>query len=65
MIGILTGMRYGITAFGCLFLLVIAPPDLHAQTPRIQSQGAAAAGMGMPIRLKPKIHPPSITIRRE
>lgn len=27
-------------------LLVILPPHLQAQTPRIQSQGAAAAGMG-------------------
>ena len=26
--------------------LLVAPPRVHAQTPRIQSQGAAAAGMG-------------------
>lgn len=31
---------------GCLFLLILAPHHLQAQTPRIQSQSAAAAGMG-------------------
>ncbi|HET7059106.1 MAG TPA: long-chain fatty acid transporter, partial [Nitrospiraceae bacterium] len=47
MIGILIRMRYGLRALSCGLLLVLfGPSSLHAQVPRIQSQGAAAAGMG-------------------
>lgn len=47
MVGIRVRMRRALVGFsGCLLLLVLSPNNLHAQTPRIQSQGAAAAGMG-------------------
>ena len=47
MIGILLRRRHVLRAVGCCLLLVWGDPcSLHAQVPRIQSQGAAAAGMG-------------------
>ncbi|MBA2253205.1 MAG: hypothetical protein H0W13_10990, partial [Nitrospirales bacterium] len=46
MIGILIRMRLVMSMLVCVLLFVIPPPQLQAQTPRIQSQGAAAAGMG-------------------
>jgi len=47
MIGILIRMRYVLQGVNCCLLLVLfGPSSLHAQVPRIQSQGAAAAGMG-------------------
>jgi long-chain fatty acid transport protein len=47
MVGIRVTMRHAIVGFsGCLLLFILSPNNLHAQTPRIQSQGAAAAGMG-------------------
>lgn len=46
MIGILIRMRHVMYVLLAVFLLLILPGQLQAQTPRIQSQGAAAAGMG-------------------
>jgi long-chain fatty acid transport protein len=45
LIGILKRMRT-IGALSFLFGLIFFPAGLYAQTPRLQSQGAAAAGMG-------------------
>jgi long-chain fatty acid transport protein len=44
--GIRAAMRYALVGFSVCLLFVLSPDSLHAQTPRIQSQGAAAAGMG-------------------
>lgn len=45
--GIRVAMRHALVGFGgCLLLFLLSPANLQAQTPRIQSQGAAAAGMG-------------------
>lgn len=45
--GIRVTMRHALVGFStCLLLFILSPNNLHAQTPRIQSQGAAAAGMG-------------------
>ena len=47
MIGIRLTRRYVIVAFSVyLLLFILSQNNLHAQTPRIQSQGIAAAGMG-------------------
>jgi long-chain fatty acid transport protein len=46
MIGILIRMGHVMFVLVVVFLLLILPAQLQAQTPRIQSQGAAAAGMG-------------------
>jgi long-chain fatty acid transport protein len=46
MIGILIRMGHVMFMLVVVFLLLILPAQLQAQTPRIQSQGAAAAGMG-------------------
>ena len=47
MVGIRVTMRHALVGLsGCLLLVVLSPNNLHAQMPRIQSQSAAAAGMG-------------------
>ena len=47
MVGIRVTMRHVIVGFsGCLLLFILSSNNVHAQTPRIQTQGAAAAGMG-------------------
>lgn len=47
MIGNLLRMRAGLRGLSYgLLLIFLSPPSLDAQVPRIQSQGAAAAGMG-------------------